>query len=169
MIVTHTKISSIADGGDTSLVRASDWNANHTIDTGNISGFRAYSTTAQSIPTTTFTKIQFNVEEYDILSEYDSTNFRFTPQEAGRYLCNSNVHILLQDAKQGVLILYKNSSEYLRGNRILAGSAGGIGLGLSAIVNLTTSNYLEMYIYHTCTSASPLEQPNIYWDMIKMA
>ena len=32
MAVTHTKVSAVSDGGDTSLVRPSDWNATHTID-----------------------------------------------------------------------------------------------------------------------------------------
>lgn len=32
MSVTHTKVSAVSDGADTSLVRPSDWNATHTID-----------------------------------------------------------------------------------------------------------------------------------------
>jgi hypothetical protein len=31
MAVTHTKVSVVADGGDSSLVQPSNWNANHTI------------------------------------------------------------------------------------------------------------------------------------------
>ncbi|HJS41728.1 MAG TPA: hypothetical protein VJ763_10080, partial [Sphingomicrobium sp.] len=31
VVVTHTKVSGIADGGDASLVRPSDWNANHSV------------------------------------------------------------------------------------------------------------------------------------------
>ena len=31
MSVTHSKVSGIADGGDTSLVQPSDWNAAHTV------------------------------------------------------------------------------------------------------------------------------------------
>ena len=31
MSITHTKVSAIADGADTTVVRPSDWNADHTI------------------------------------------------------------------------------------------------------------------------------------------
>lgn len=32
MAVTHTKVSAIADSGNTDLVQPSDWNASHAID-----------------------------------------------------------------------------------------------------------------------------------------
>jgi len=31
MTITHTKVSAVADGGDATLVRPSDWNANHSV------------------------------------------------------------------------------------------------------------------------------------------
>lgn len=33
MAVKHSKVSGVADGGDTSLVRPSDWNADHDVST----------------------------------------------------------------------------------------------------------------------------------------
>jgi len=54
--------------------------------------FSAYSKTAQSIPTSSFTKIQFNVENFDTANAYDSTtNYRFQPLVAGYYQLNACV------------------------------------------------------------------------------
>ena len=36
MAVTHTKVSAIADSGNTDLVQPSDWNASHAIDSDGI-------------------------------------------------------------------------------------------------------------------------------------
>jgi hypothetical protein len=36
MAITHSKVSAIADGADTSLVRPSDWNANHVVADGSL-------------------------------------------------------------------------------------------------------------------------------------
>lgn len=56
MGVTHTFVSAIADGGDTSLVRPVDWNAGHTVDTSTFPGHEfAYAAIAADITTTSTT------------------------------------------------------------------------------------------------------------------
>ena len=37
MAIKHTFVSAVADGGDTGLVRPTNWNADHTIENGSIS------------------------------------------------------------------------------------------------------------------------------------
>ena len=62
--------------------------------TGTVSGagqtnqpsFHAYLSSNQSVSSTTFTKCQFNTEVWDTANCYDnSTNYRFTPNVAGKY------------------------------------------------------------------------------------
>ena len=50
--------------------------------------FSAYrGTTSQSFSGSAWTKIQFNIENYDTANAYDNaTNHRFTPQVAGYYI-----------------------------------------------------------------------------------
>jgi hypothetical protein len=59
MAITHTKVSGKADGGDTSLVLPSDWNADHT---GSISDLTSYfKLTADISPTA----LSASVDDYD--------------------------------------------------------------------------------------------------------
>ena len=48
--------------------------------------FQAYLSDDQTISNATVTKINFNTESFDTDNAYDnSTNYRFTPQVAGKY------------------------------------------------------------------------------------
>ena len=48
--------------------------------------FSAYQSSAQTLSTNTWTKAQYNVEEWDTANCYDNaTNYRFTPNVAGYY------------------------------------------------------------------------------------
>jgi hypothetical protein len=60
--ITHTKISTITDAGDTGLIRPSDWNANHTLS---FRGALINSTANQAIPHDTLTTINWSTETYD--------------------------------------------------------------------------------------------------------
>jgi hypothetical protein len=80
--------------------------------------FSAYSSTNQSITSSTFTKVQFNTEEFDTNSNYDNaTNYRFTPTVAGYYQVNGNIRYDASTAPtRCILSVYKNGSEFKRGN-----------------------------------------------------
>src|SRR5512143_384172 len=67
--LTHAKVSGISDGGDTSLVRPSDWNAAH-VGTPPFHGVRARMATGtpptgQTINDSTFTAIKYPVNLFD--------------------------------------------------------------------------------------------------------
>ena len=51
---------------------------------GNMPAFSAYRSTSQSISNATWSKVQFQTEEFDTAGYYDNaTNYRFTPLIAG--------------------------------------------------------------------------------------
>ena len=52
----------------------------------NTPSFHAYLSSAQSIPNITQTLIQFNTEAFDSDGAYDTSTYKFTPQEAGKYV-----------------------------------------------------------------------------------
>jgi hypothetical protein len=97
----------------------------------------------QSVSSNVWTKVQLNTEEYDTNSCFDSTtNYRFTPTTAGKYLIgyamNTNVGTL-------AFAIYKNGSLY----KYFPMGAGS----LTADMNGTT-DYVEIYVF--LTGASPL-------------
>ena len=63
-----------------------------TVGGDNKSAFQAYLSSSQSISDSTWTKVQFNTEQFDTNNDYDnSSNYRFTPSVAGKYYIYSAI------------------------------------------------------------------------------
>jgi hypothetical protein len=110
--------------------------------------FSATTTASQTISNASFTKIQFNSEEFDTNSNYDSaTNYRFTPTVAGYYQVNGCVSTTAPMA-QLLSTIYKNGSEFKRGTQAGAAGAYLYQAAVSALVYFNGStDYVELYIY----------------------
>jgi hypothetical protein len=77
----------ISDGGVLKRLDASH------IGGTNTPAFHAHLSANQSISNATDTKVQFNTELYDTDNSYDnSSNYRFTPQTAGKYFIYTQVY-----------------------------------------------------------------------------
>lgn len=119
--------------------------------------FSAYSNATQSITTSTLTKVAINTEEFDTNSNFDTTNYRFTPTVAGYYQVNGTVRCAGTSPSQIIAILYKNGSSYSRGVDLV-----GTSLTISTfqatyneVVYLNgTTDYIELYGYITATTPS---------------
>jgi hypothetical protein len=74
--------------------------------------FSAYQSSAQTLPSNTFTKLRFQTEEWDTASAFDNvTNYRFTPQVAGYYQVTGGM--VLGDTNSNTLVVvYKNGAAY---------------------------------------------------------
>jgi hypothetical protein len=105
--------------------------------------FSYYQSSAQTLSTTTFTKLTFTTSEFDTASGMYSSS-RFTPTVAGYYQVNSAVAVA-STATQVILSVFKNGSEFKRSpNNTGAQNSGGIG----CLVYLNGStDYIEMYGY----------------------
>ena len=75
--------------------------------------FSAYQSSAQTISNSTWTKLQFQTEEWDTANCFDSTtNYRFTPNVAGYYQVNMALSYGPGTNSEFVTALYKNGSTY---------------------------------------------------------
>ena len=117
----------------------------------NTPNFYAYRSGNQSLSDATTTKIQFNAETYDTANAFDSsTNYRFTPQTAGKYFLIGSFFVggSSQDTEEAQIYLYKNGSStffYEMDNR---GGQNGYNttLTVSAILEANgSSDYFEVY------------------------
>lgn len=112
-----------------------------------ISGYPAFSATksGQSFTANVFTKLACNTEEYDTTNAYDNaTNFRFTPQKAGKY----RITIQMQSAagNYGAAIsVYKNGSSFKRLQSLIANTFTDTLSGSITIVMNGTTDYIEAY------------------------
>ena len=111
---------------------------------GNMPAFSAYQSSAQTLSSGTFTKVQFQTEEFDTNNNFDSTtNYRFTPTVAGYYQINGGVGVGATPT-QVVALIYKNGSSYKGGANI----PSCYNTSVSSIVYLNGStDYVELYCY----------------------
>ena len=117
---------------------------------GNMPAFSAIQSTLQALSASTFTKLNFQTEEFDTNNNFASS--RFTPTVAGYYQINGSVGCA---ASGGSLLsyIYKNGSEYKSGSFITNSVLGAVA-GVSSLVYLNGStDYVELYGYQS--SAAP--------------
>jgi hypothetical protein len=106
--------------------------------------FSAYQSSSQTISSTTFTKVQFQTEEFDTANCFDSTtNYRFTPTVAGYYQFTF-AYGVNSVACQIIPAIYKNGSRVKRGNDVLTAYTG---LASALIYCNGTTDYIEAYVY----------------------
>jgi hypothetical protein len=115
--------------------------------------FSAYLSSTQNISANTWTKVQFQTEEFDTNSNYDnSSNYRFTPTVAGYYQVNATVTPNSANTAMAVSI-YKNGSQFKRGNSI--SNVAGDGVTISVLIYMNgTTDYIEGY-WFTGTTQTP--------------
>tara|TARA_B100001063_G_scaffold92393_1_gene86048 strand:+ start:3721 stop:4254 length:534 start_codon:yes stop_codon:yes gene_type:complete len=111
------KVNTIQDVGGNNLLIS---NGSGSITTNNIGGqntpaFEAYPSSDLSVASGSTVKVVANTERFDIGSCYDnSSNYRFTPNVAGRYFCYCSYTYNLTDGNLGLVAeLRKNGSAVL--------------------------------------------------------
>ena len=114
--------------------------------------FAAWASNAQALTSNVFTKIQFNTEVFDTNNCFDNTtNYRFTPNVAGYYQVNGLIPFTLSsgstNATQLLISLYKNGSEYLRGNNSAMTDAYTTQTVSTVMYMNGTTDYIELYGY----------------------
>lgn len=122
-------------------------------------GFRARHSASQSIPASTYTKVQNGTENFDPQGDYDSvTNYRYTPSKAGTYKVIASVlfGVSIADQKQIRVAIYKNGA-LASENRFNQSGSSSPGISVTDFIEMNGStDYLEMYVYQTDTSSKTL-------------
>ena len=126
----------------------------------NAPAFSVYTSSDQSISNSTETKVVFDLEEFDTNNCFDNvTNYRFTPTVAGYYQINATINTEgSTSATRAFTSLYKNGTSYKRGydNTVTISRASVF----NSLVYLNGStDYIEMYIFITATSAQVNQNP----------
>lgn len=127
--------------------------------------FRASKSGTQSLSAGTFTKIQFNSEDWDTASCYDpTTNYRFTPNVAGYY--QVNVYGINSGGGLGHIGFYKNGSAYAVPG-VFAGGSGYLAMVCSSLVYLNGStDYIEAYTWSNSAGTIETGGANSSWNAI---
>jgi hypothetical protein len=111
--------------------------------------FSAYPSGNQTITTSTFTKLQYNTEEFDTNSNYDNaTNYRFQPTVAGYYSFTAGA-ISLNVVTRVILAFYKNGTIFKAFD--IAYALNSLS-GASLIYLNGSTDYVELYAYMVGTT-----------------
>lgn len=142
--IANSAISSakIADGSITQAKLA-------TGVAGNGPAFSATLSSNQTVSSGVWTKVQFNTEQFDTNTNYDSsTNYRFTPTVAGYYQINLTITGGTTAAYQSIQVaIYKNGSQYSSSQNYLSGNYywGGSASTSAVIYFNGSTDYVESY------------------------
>ena len=153
------KVNTFQDANGNGLF-SSDGSGTVTLDS-NFSGvlpdmtpsFYASMSANQSVSSATWTKVQVNTELFDTDNAYDnSTNYRFTPQVAGKYYIGANVTGGAGSGTSAGLYasIYKNGSAVRESyyNSYSTYSLNRMSLILSSIIDFNgSSDYVEIFGY----------------------
>jgi hypothetical protein len=113
--------------------------------------FSAYNSSSQTLSSLTLTKIQFNTEEFDTASCYDTSTYRFTPNVAGYYQITVCVGVAATGSSvantQLSNVIYKNGSVAKFGGQTLLNNTYDMITSVSALIYLNGStDYVEGYV-----------------------
>ena len=142
----------------------------------NTPAFEAYRGSSQGVTDNTATKVQFDTEVFDTDSTYDaSTNFRFTPAVAGKYLCYSTVRG--GNDGTGTLNLltvkfYKNGSAHQTSTtqiiHFIDNPGANASVTITQIIDLDADDYVEVYATVDTTTGSPDVVQNSVFGAFKL-
>lgn len=113
----------------------------------------------QSIPSGGFHVVQFTVEDFDLLDEYDPTTYRFTPKEEGYYLLIASGYMPGLGAGDNFQVgLYLNGPTVLTNNRQRADGVFNAYAHTSSLEHLTPTDYVQVKVNQN--SGGPLNLGN---------
>lgn len=117
--------------------------------------FSAYGSAAQTLASSTLTKIAYNTILFDTNNNYSTANARFTPTIAGYYLITANFTSGAPVLSSPLLIsLYKNGSRFADGSYGTAFASYGGQVNMSYILFLNGStDYIEIYGFQASGSS----------------
>jgi len=116
--------------------------------------FKATGADNVAITNNTFTKVTFNSEVFDVGGYYSTTNCRYTPQVAGKYVIYSRAYITYGSAatENLYLAIYKNGTEVSNFARSDDNSLYG-SVQVSSLIEMNgSSDYVEIYIKASISS-----------------
>jgi hypothetical protein len=117
--------------------------------------FSAVMSANQTVTTSTYTKVNFNTEDFDTNSNYDTTNYRFTPTVAGYYQVTACIY-------PSTTISAINCAIYKNGANVKTFGGTTVSALVSALIYFNGStDYVECYGYLVGTTPAILSTATV--------
>lgn len=113
-----------------------------------------YQSSGQSIPSSTWTTLDFNTEEFDNGSDFDLTNDKFTAPADGDYLVSATVLFNHIAGKALMIGIAKNTSapNMTWGSETSPNINGYFSASTTKVIGLSSNDYLKIAIWHNAGS-----------------
>jgi hypothetical protein len=119
--------------------------------------FMVVLSSAQNIPISTWTKVAFATEVYDIGSKYDTTNYRWVPGIVGKAnLTMTGYYTAVAADSYLTVSIYKNGSAYKNCVKKAGATADDGVIITSDVLVDNTSDYFEIWLYQDAYDPNPL-------------
>lgn len=130
-------------------------NASTIADTPNLPRISVVRTTAQSIPNSTWTKLQLDTKNIDRTGAYDNTtNYRFQPTKAGDYSVFAQAIFTAVSGGYSQVAIYKNGSLYEYGDPVVNNATVASSSKVTSTINLNgTTDYIEVFVWQSSGAA----------------
>ena len=155
---TGTGTITVGQSGDT-IDLSNPTNITLNSDMKNTPAFFAFLSSSQTLSSGSATKIQCNTERLDTDSAYDnSSNYRFTPGVAGKYLIYGSVMCGAgsEDLTEAEAYIYVNGSAGSKSSFNHTNQRANVVTPYTSIIyDASTTDYFELYASITDNSGSP--------------
>ena len=170
MALSKIDTNAIADDavGPTQLNETANYDFTGTV-TGagetNAPSFKVYRNATQSISSATWTKIQFNTEDFDTGSGFDnSTNYRYTipTGEGGKWFftCHGIIDQSTMDLNRIIMAIRKNGTAIIQVEEDGAYDEYTLGKSISICDSASAGDYYEGWIYQINSGSDALNMQN---------
>ena len=116
--------------------------------------FQAYLSDDQTITDNTVVKINIDTEDFDTDNCYDNTtNYRFTPNKAGKYFLNANIQLVSSSNGNYYYVYIQKGSTLLARNLIRPGNSGSIYLDVNTVADLSDGDSVKVVVHFQNTES----------------
>ena len=167
------KVNEIQDAGGNTILSSNGTGTftSNLPSADNTPNFEVQQTTGQNINNTSFTKLTWNIENWDTDSAFASDKFTVPSGQAGKYYFQATTELTaIPDSTFAQLMVYKNGSATGSGTSRWYGAGGGVGVRVrvNVILNLSVSDYIEIYIYHNKGSSQSASTSETFFRGYKL-
>ena len=110
---------------------------------------RVFTSVSTSIPSTTYTTVNFDVVDFDVTSDFNIITDRFICPSSGYYLVSVMVTFTPMYDGEYILAVAYSEGVFEAGSYAQASHTNVLSAGFSDIVYLNAGDYLEVRVYHS--------------------
>ena len=137
----------------------------------NAPAFEVRQTSGQSVNSGSFTKLTWNVENYDTNNAFASDKFTVPSGQDGKYYFQVTTELAgIDDAEFVQVMFYKNGSSQAgtTARWYAPGANDDVRARSNVILNLSAADYVEAYIYHNEGAAVTISTSETFFRGFKL-